>query len=581
MGADVLENQEQTAAPELPTPGDIVDGADNPLTDIAAERQLIGYLLTKGDAIESVLKEVGEGDFFDPFNRQVFAKFAKAHEEGWAIDLQAIVEALGGKTGQEIYPGFTASQYVARLIVQTDMKLDPGEVAAWIQSLSEKRAIGSADDREFEANAPFVSKMGLKMWADQNERAAEYDYLVEDLIPENEGCLVIGDTGTGKSFLMDHLALCGARGVPFFGRRILKPFGTIWFAYEAARGQTARMRAYAKFHNVEETDLPFAVLTRPVPLWPDPKAMEYTLAEINGIVRTRFDGIPLGLCVFDTYNAATPGASEIDSEVVSKIRKGFDFLRAETGASTLIVGHTNSAGKHRGNEQLTNNIDTVILIKRKTFMVGREVFPKKDDDGIAIRTMRVQKQREGIDGEETDFILRVVEDGTVNKFGRPRTSCVVDRPNAADSNTQDEARDVKRDVGDGFRASKNEILFMECLLEMLDERGVSPPPPELQLPRSIPRVVDYASVKRLMASRMLREEDDTEDGHKRHRDRVKQALGRARVGLMHWKIVAGHSDRDLIWWTGKSVRGVKATQPKRRDLFGDDAPSVGGVEDFY
>lgn len=576
----------EDAPPELPR-GDLVDSADNPLTDIAAERLLLGFLLTDPAAIDRVVPEIGEGDFFDPMHRRVYGVFLKGREEGWAVDTKVIAETLGlDWNGTMPGTGLTTGGYFARLITDADMSVDPAEVAAWIQECSERRAIGAVDDEEWQANTPFISKMGLKMWADQNEPTQEYDYIVEDLIPEGEACLTMGDSGTGKSFLMSHLALCGARAVPFFGRRIQERFGTIWFAYEAGHGQTARMRAYARYHGLEVSDLPFAVLTKPQRLWPDPKAFEHTVEEIRGIVRTRFGGVPLKLCIFDTYNAATPGASEIDSEVVSKIRLGFDYIRDQLpGVSTLIVGHTNAAGKHRGNDQLTNNIDTVILVSRKTMNVGREVFPKKDDDGREVRTMKVKKQREGQDGEETDFILRVVEDGTTNKFGKQRTSCVVAAPNYEMSGAdQADARPSSRDNGDGFRASKNEILFMECLLATLDEHGVEPPP-ELGLPRSVSRVADYDSVKRLMANKMLSEEDSTPEGQKRHRERVKKAVGRARENLSHWKVVVGNAEKNVIWWTGKPVRGVKATQPKSRDLFDNQGPAPsdddGDLTEFY
>ena len=581
MPAELPEDFDRSPLPE----GGLVDAADNPLTDVAAERQLLGWLLMDASAIDRVVAEMGEGDFFDQIHRNIYGVFLKGREEGWAVTPTTIAETLGLDWKAELPGlGMTIGAYLARLVADADVSADPAEIAAWIQQCSERRAIGTIDDREMTANAPFVSRMGLKMWADQNEPTQEYDYIVEDLIPEGEACLTMGDSGTGKSFLMSHLALCGARGVPFFGRRIHQRFGTIWFAYEAGHGQTARMRAYARYHNLEVTDLPFAVLTKPLRLWPDPKAFEQTVEEMRAIERTYFGGVPLKLAVFDTYNAATPGASEIDSEVVSKIRLGFDYIREQLGISTLIVGHTNAAGKHRGNDQLTNNIDTVLLVSRKMIMSGRDAIPKRDDDGREVRTMKVKKQREGQDGEETDFILRVVEDGTKNKYGKPRTSCVVAAPNYEMSGAdQTDARPSGRDDGSGYRANKSEILFMECLLQAIDESG-APPPPELGLPRSVSRVADYDRVKRLIANRMLSEEDQTPEGQKRHRERVRKAVARARENLAHWKIIIGNAEKNIIWWTGKPVKGVPATQPKKRDLFENEPPPISDgddLSDFY
>lgn len=576
---------ELTAPPEaeiegpVPLPaGDLFDAGDNPLTDIQAERQLIGGLLTEPNSIDAVVAEVGEGDFFDVFHRRMFGVFVRARDEGWEVNAKSMGAALGGEW-DAVLPGLglTAGQYVARLMVDADLSLDPAELAAHIQSCSERRAIGLVSDEEFTAGAPFVSRMGLKMWVDQNDPGEEYEYLVEDLIPEREGALMMGETQTGKSFLTYHLGMCVARGVPFFGRRILQARGVIWCAYEAAKGATARMRAYRKHHSLDLEPLPFAVLTKPLALWPAEKAVEELAAEMRGIVRAKFGSTPLGLMVFDTYNAATPGASEIDSETVSKIRENFARLREIMGAASLIVGHTNSLGKHRGNEQLTNNIDTVLLVSRKTTTSGRDTFDVKDDEGRAIRTMKVKKQREGQDGDEFEFVLNVVEDGTVNRYGRPRTSCVVTAPAIADPGNDREPQ--KREEGQfGVRASPQEKLFVECLLAVLAEQGV-PPPAVLGLPQSVRHVVEYDHVKRIMANKMLREDDNTDEGRKTHRDRVKKALKRARERMMYLKVVGCHDP--YIWWTGKPVQGVKDTQPKPRDLFENDPPLPGDISDFY
>jgi hypothetical protein len=129
------------------------------------------------------------------------------------------------------------------------------------------------------------------------------------------------------------------------------------------------------------------------------------------------------------------------------------------------------------------------------------------------------------------------------------------------------------------KVSKNEALFIECVLAATAEAGVLPPP-ELGLPKSVGKVVDYDAVKKLMKDKMLREDDNTPDGEKRHRERVKSAVRRAREGLMHIKVVSCHNP--YIWWTGKPVGGVKATYPKQTGFFdrgNDEAPLSAGPHD--
>jgi hypothetical protein len=78
---------------------------------------------------------------------------------------------------------------------------------------------------------------------------------------------------------------------------------------------------------------------------------------------------------------------------------------------------------------------------------------------------------------------------------------------------------------------------------------------ELALPRSIGAVVDYDYVKRMMFTKMLRDDDNTEEGRGRHRERTKSAIKRARQRLMHLRVIGCHDP--FIWWQGRPVRGIK------------------------
>lgn len=560
---DVMDPPDEVVPEGAYGPNAMINSAGAVLADPDAERALLGIVLLKPSTMADIVDEVGAGDFSDVMHRRIFEVCARAFDEGWAINIDAVIDGLGGDRNAKLIGDQTTGQFVAGLCIGVDTSLDAGNLAQHIFDCSERRAIDAeADGDLIEANKPFQSRMGLRLWIDQNDPGEEYEYIVEDLIPKGQLCLLIGESGTGKSFLTHHLAMCIARAVPFFGRRILKPCLVIWLAYEASQGARIRMRAYRKNHNLPLEPLPFAVLERPAKLWPADDSVDALLHEIKGICRL-FPGVDLGAVVFDTHNAGTPGASEIDSETVSKIRDRYARISSVTGAALIIVGHTNAQGKHRGNEQLHNNVDTVIKVSRKTRTMGRDVFPIKDEDGFPIRVMKVAKQREGQDGDEHEFILRVVEDGTKTKFGKSRTSCVVGYPNVSDTDQADDMQS-RPDVGEGVKASKNEALFLTSLLEALDESGV-PPPPELQLPSSISRVVNYDAVKLILSKKMMNEGDDSEEGRTRHQTRVRVAVGRCRTQLMSVKVIDCSSP--FIWWTGRAVRGVKATYPKSSDLF--------------
>lgn len=132
-------------------------------------------------------------------------------------------------------------------------------------------------------------------------------------------------------------------------------------------------------------------------------------------------------------------------------------------------------------------------------------------------------------------------------------------PNIADVG-RDDAPAKPGANADGYRVSTNEALFLRCVLQCQNDYGIKPPA-ELGLPRTIGIVVDYDFVKRLMFTKMLREEDNTPDGLAKHLEHVKKALKAARTHLMEVGVVG--SDDPFVWWTGKPANGVRETYKNR------------------
>jgi hypothetical protein len=170
---------------------------------------------------------------------------------------------------------------------------------------------------------------------------------------------------------------------------------------------------------------------------------------------------------------------------------------------------------------------------------------------------------------QNTLVLRVLEGGTRDKQGRPRTSCVIVKPNVADVDDGQPRDSGDRSSTDSLPISENDALFLRCILQSQNDYGTKPPP-ELALPRSIGVVVDYDCVKRMMFTKMLRDDDNTDEGRARHRERTKSAIKRARTRLMHAKVIGCHDP--FVFWTGRPVRGIKETQKNDPSLF--DPPAA-------
>lgn len=558
---------------------DLFDAGDNPHYSRNAERRLLGCLIADPAAAVDVVGLVGSVDFYEPLHAALFGAFERHICEGATLDNADLIASIGGDPEAEVF-GRSAKQYLGYLTgLGFEDGAPPAEVAQAIQQLAERRAT-SLEPIKWEP--PFHSTMGLKMWADQNDPGIEqYEYLVEDLIPDRQGVIIHGETQTGKSFLCYHLGMCLARAVPFFGRRILKPVGVVWLAFEASVGATARMRAYARYHDLPVEPLPFAVLTKPVPMWPDerggggnpndpqaPKRASATDLIIEEIARIRAEKFPPSVeqlvVIIDTQNAATPGASEIDSEVVSKIRGQFHKIITELGATLIVVGHSNTSGKLRGNEQLTNNFDTVLKVTRKTFTVGRDIFQVKDGDGREVRNVKVAKQREGIDSEAHDFVLHQVEDGTINRFGKKRTSCVITPPTPKAG----EEREEKAPLPRGYvRLAPREFQAWEAFVVALKASAEMPPSGVRAPPGTLGVKLE---VWREVLARSMTEIEEA--------DRLKIAKGRINNVITKWRDRLVQGDNAFYWRGRLKVDGIDDPPPAAKPT--DNLPDDFDPRDF-
>jgi ABC-type dipeptide/oligopeptide/nickel transport system ATPase component len=488
----------------------------------AAERALIGMLAAQPNLMAAIEEEITVDHFAEIIHKQLFIAIAQAeHVAGQSISMKALMDAAGGDPLCPVAEGYTLAVYVATIIAEAPSAPDAAHLARMLATQirsAANREGGVEDQYDLEPEpAPFIPTMGLRMWDEQDRPGPQYEYLIDDLIPERQVVVIMGESGCGKSFLGFSMGMAMARAIPFFGRRILKPVGVIWCAYEAADGTAARMRVYRKHHGLSLDPLPFGALQHPLPMWPTEPNGEVLITEAQGIERTKFNGTKIGAIFVDTYNAATPGASEIDSEVVSRIRICFRRVVEVTGAALIIIGHTNAAGKLRGNEQLPNNVDTIIKVSMKTKMDGREVIQLKDDGGLAIRTMKVIKQREGKNDDEFDFVLPWLPDGTINKFGNERTSCVVVPVGGLSAPAQAEKK--------GPAMSDDQANILSALRNALAENGI-PTPSILKLPRSITtvcKISDWYEAYRAVASK----EDDA----------VRKAMSRASDRFVKMKII--------------------------------------------
>jgi hypothetical protein len=105
----------------------------------------------------------------------------------------------------------------------------------------------------------------------------------------------------------------------------------------------------------------------------------------------------------------------------------------------------------------------------------------------------------------------------------------------------------------GFKLSRGETLFFECVIDALRDHGVRPPKRFFGIPIDVRRVVDYDHVKLLVAARLADPFDATAEGRLQRSQQLKTALKRTREALMNFKVIG--ASNPFVWYTGKPIRG--------------------------
>lgn len=329
-----------------------------------------------------------------------------------------------------------------------------GDVSDWL-------AAGGTRDRleALAAEAPVyrpasVSEGALQLvgFDDMRPRLAD-GYLIKGLLPAGGMAVVYGDSGTGKTFLTLHLALCIAAGAECFGHRVRRA-GVVYVAAEA--GRSIQNRVAAAKHEIEFPEtMPFAAVMAPLDLC---SGLD-DAGRLVAAIRETDLGSPIELVIIDTLSRTMGAGNENAPEDMGAFVRSVDELRTQLGAAVMIVHHSGKDASRgaRGHSLLRAATDTEIEVSR-------------DPGGSRIAVARVTKQRDGIGDGELQFTLRVIELGT-DSDGELVTSCVVE-----------EVAEPHRSPRPA-RLSPQQQTALDLLKRAIEECG-EPPPASSHIPEN-------------------------------------------------------------------------------------------------
>lgn len=265
----------------------------------------------------------------------------------------------------------------------------------WVKVKADPDAMTEVIDRQVAALAkkPRFTPLSAAML----EAMPSLNWRIKGVFPAEGVAAIYGASASGKSFFGFEMAAAIAEGSPFFGHATT-PTAALYVVLEGEGGVRARViarqhhKGRAMSPNVGFLLQPFC-LTNP-----------QDVAELAAIC-------PHGCVVFiDTLNRAAPGMDENSSKDMGAVIEGAKTLQRLIGGLVVLVAHTgkDSAKGLRGHYSLFAALDAAILVER---------------NGDA-RSWKVDKAKDGRDGETHYFRLNVVEVG-MDEDGDVITSCVV------------------------------------------------------------------------------------------------------------------------------------------------------------
>jgi len=235
-------------------------------------------------------------------------------------------------------------------------------------------------------------------------------WAVKGLIPADGVTAIYGASGSGKTFLAAHLALCVATGKDFLSRRVISG-KVVYIAAENPKSLQNRL-AIMRDHDTLFKDYQFkgdevSIFHGDIDLF---KKSYEALQIIKLNLGKAIDEV--ALIVIDTLSAAFGGIDENSNDMATVVRVANEMQRG-FNSPVVIIHHTGKdTGKGlRGHSSLRGNID-------------QSIFVDDNNQGMT-RTLHVEKVKDLKTGEEISFDLLQIFTGIVDADHEELTGCIV------------------------------------------------------------------------------------------------------------------------------------------------------------
>jgi KaiC/GvpD/RAD55 family RecA-like ATPase len=274
-------------------------------------------------------------------------------------------------------------------------------------------------------------------------------WLVKRLLPTTGIAVLYGHPGSGKTFLAFDWGMHVALGWDWHGHKVKQGLVVI-IAAEGVSGLRNRISAFRRHHNVKKA--PVAL----IPVGVDLQAPDADTDRVIDAIREAEKHFEqsAALIIIDTLSKTFGAGKENTDDMVTYI-SNCQRIANQFECLTMPVHHRPKDAESeepRGHSSLKGGAETVLLV-----------------ESGEIKKVRVTKQKDGEDGLEMLFRLKVVGLGE-DEDGEPVTSCVVEQSDVAYAPASDTPAAKAMRLPDGAK------LALHHLDNTTERVGMIPPP---------------------------------------------------------------------------------------------------------
>ena len=280
---------------------------------------------------------------------------------------------------------------------------------------------GPCESPPFEQEAPAKGRFRPTPWCEIEFRA-DQEWLVKRVLPLCGVAAIYGESGSFKSFVAMHIALCVALGEPWGGRKT-RAAPVVYIAAEGAFGLRKRKAGYLAARSLPE-DLPFHLIDAAPNFGRLDGDADALVADIEAA------RVSPGLIVIDTIAQTLKGADE-NGEGMSALIANAQRLAQRFKSLVLLVhhvGHGDDAKKRlRGHSSLPAALDASLHCERtpgdlSATLTLRKAKDEEDGGRFALTLARVEIGEDADGDSVSTLIVSDVGEATPAAIGSRQTS---------------------------------------------------------------------------------------------------------------------------------------------------------------